>query len=212
MVDFEQTIISQYANSPTIVQLVKNFNQYIDPAADLDAFYSMVWDVDTATGFGLDIWGRIVGVSRELELPSAEGNFGFEEGEDYRPFGQASFYNGHLTSDIYALADSAYRVLILVKALGNISSCTAQSINQLLKNLFSDRGRCYVNDLGGMRMRFVFEFALHPYELAILSQSGAVPRPAAIDAKIFQLDIASTFGFKEAGCYQTFGNGIFFKG
>ncbi len=205
-------MISQYANSPTIRQLCAFMGEYVDPSANLDAFYDMVWNLDTAQGFGLDIWGKIVGVSRQLTIPAAVlPNLGFDEGDDYQPFGQAPFYSIDAATDTYALSDQAYRTLILVKALGNISSCTARSLNQLLQNLFAERGRCYVSDTGGMQMRFTFEFALLPYEISILTQSGAVPRPAAVDARILQVDVPSAFGFSEAGIYQTFGHGVLFN-
>jgi hypothetical protein len=211
MVKVEQTILAQYGNSATIVQLVRNMNAYIDPQADIDNFYNFVFNVNTAQGFGLDIWGRIINVSRQLTISAAVANFGFKEGVNYQPFGQAPLYAGAPATSSYLLSDSAYRTLILVKALANISACTARSLNQLLQNLFKGRGRCYVSDTGGMQMRFTFEFALLPYEISILTQSGAVPRPAAVSAKILQVDIPSTFGFNEAGIYQTFGNGVLFN-
>jgi hypothetical protein len=136
---------------------------------------------------------------------------GFKEGLNYQPFGQAPFYNGSVATNTYALADPAYRTLILVKALANISQCSARSLNQLLQNLFAGRGRCYVSDTGSMQMRFTFEFPLYPYEIAILTQSGAVPRPAAVNAKILQVDLPNTFGFKEGQVYQTFGHGVLFN-
>ena len=42
MINVEQTIISQYANSATISQLVRNMNTYLDPRADFDAFLASV--------------------------------------------------------------------------------------------------------------------------------------------------------------------------
>lgn len=212
MVNLEETIISQYANSSIITQLVTNMNQYIDPRANLAQFYSFVWNVNTAQSWGLDIMGRIVGVSRNIQIPGAIADLGFKEGLNYQPFGQAPFYAGTPATNTYVLADSAYRTLILVKALGNISNCTSQSLNQLLRNMFAGRGRCYVSDTGGMQMRFTFEFALYPYEISILTQSGAVPRPAAVNAKILQVNIPTTFGFHEAGIYQPFGQGVLFNG
>jgi hypothetical protein len=211
MENVEQTIISQYANSPTLRQLIENLNGYIDPSADLDAFYRYVWNVDTAQGFGLDCWGKIVNVSRRLNIPGAVVNFGFKEGSSYQPFGQAPLYNGPPGSTVYYLSDDAYRTLILVKALANISDCSAPSLNQLLQNLFEGRGRCYVADTGGMQLRYVFEFLLQPYEVAILTQSGAVPRPAAVFAQVLQVDLPNTFGFKEGQQFQTFGHGLLFN-
>lgn len=193
------TIISQYANSPIICQLIENMGQYLDPSADIDAFYDTVWNVETATGFGLDFWGKVVNVSRQLNIPGALTDFGFKEQAGAQPFGQAPLYLTAPKSTVYALSDTAYRALILAKALANISDCTPPSINQLLQNMFQGRGRCYVTDLGNMQMNYVFEFALQPYEVAIITQSGALPRPAAIGAKLLQVDIPTTFGFAETG-------------
>lgn len=215
--DIESTLISQYANSPTIVQLVQNMGQYVDTGADLNTFYDFVWNVDTAQGFGLDIWGRIVGIGRDLNIPGVASYLGFteaftEETADTgpQPFGQAPFYSGPASTTTYTLADDAYRKLILVKALGNISDCSVPSLNQLLQNLFAGRGRCYVTDTGAMEMRFVFEFNLLPYEIAVLTNSGAVPRPAAVSARLVQIAKSTTFGFFE-GFGQPFGSGVFFS-
>lgn len=196
MIDVEKTIISQYGNSPTILQLITNMNTYIDPRADIDNFYNVVWNVDTAIGFGLDIWGRIVNISRSLKIPLDQDYFGFQSGsDDWEPFNQAPFYDRNNTStQTYLLGDDAYRQLILVKALANISSTNAPSINQLLQNMFMGRGRCYVNDLGNMQLRYTFEFMLTPLELAIMTQSGALPRPSGVSAIIFTTEMP-VFGF-----------------
>lgn len=217
MENVEQTILSQYANSPTLCALIQNMNQYIDPSADLDSFYDLVWNVDTAQGFGLDIWGRIVNVSRNLAIPGNVTYLGFNEAfteatasTGPQPWGQAPFYAGVQSTQTYTLADGAYRTLIYAKALTNISDCTAPSINQLLQNLFSGRGRCYVTDTGNMEMRFVFEFPLLPFEIAIMTQSGAIPKPAGVYARVLQVDLSSTFGFAE-GSGQPWNQGVFFN-
>lgn len=210
-----KTIISQYANSPTIVALVDFMEQDIDPSADLDAFYDFVWNVMTARGFGLDVWGKIVNIGRQLNIPGTLINFGFSEANPsspmLQPFGQAPFYDGPVASTVYTLADDAYRTLILAKALANISDCTAPSLNRLLQVLFAGRGRVYVQDTGQMQMRYVFEFSLQPFEVAIITQSGAIARPAAVLAQSLVVDVPGTFGFSEAGIYQPFGQGTFFS-
>jgi len=153
MIDIEKTIISQYANSPTIVQLVQNMNDYIDPRADIDNFYDFVWNVDTAQGFGLDIWGRIVDVGRAVQIPG-----GYP----------------------YILEDYDYRKLILAKAMANISVTTSAALNQILTNYFSERGKCYVLDTGSMTMTYRFEFSLTTIEYAIVQYSGILPSPAGV--------------------------------
>lgn len=194
MIDVERTIISQYANSPTLVQLVRNMNTYLDPRADFDTFFSFVWNVDTAQGFGLDIWGRIVQVERSINVPADTPNPG----------------GFSFTAGVYQMTDAQYRTVILIKALSNITNCTAQSLNQLLSNLFATRGRCYVRDLGGMAMEYRFEFWLQPFEYAIIAQYQVAPRPAGVKASIFQIDVANTFGFAESLQLQPFNQGAFY--
>lgn len=194
MIDVEQTIITQYGTALTISQLIKNMNEYIDPRADFDTFYSYVWNVSTAVGFGLDIWGEIVNVSRTLNVPIGTPNPGGF------PF----------TPGVVTLDDNQYRTLLLTKALANITNCTSRGLNQLLSNLFSTRGRCYVLDLGSMQMQFTFEFWLQPFEYVIITQSGATPRPAGVLATVLQVDVATTFGFAEGILLQPFDQGTFY--
>ena len=215
MFNVEQTILSQYANSPTLVQLIKNMDDYIDPSADIDAFYNLIWNVDTAVGMGLDIWGKIVGLEngRKLTIPSTEISFGFVEAgtASAYPFDQGTFYSGTPGTQTYVLQDAPFKTLILAKAMANITDCSTPSINQLLQNLFAGRGRCYVNDLGNMQMRYTFEFPLEPWEVAIVQQSGVLPRPTGVLASMVQVPIPNVFGFAEAGASAApFGQGVFY--
>lgn len=217
--DVWTTVLSQYANSPILTTLVSNMAQYLDQTARLDDFYDFIWNVDTAKGHGLDVWGRIVDVSRILQIPTGSF-FGFAEavgdgGVD--SFGAASYFDGGDFTSNFALADPAYRQLIFAKALSNITDGSIQSINQLLLNLFPNRGNCYVAegypfqglffgfaeaiDTRGfgqapfysaraqpsMTMTYVFEFALTAVEFATVTQSGAVPKPTGVKAEVLQL-------------------------
>jgi hypothetical protein len=186
MKNVEQTVISQYANSPTLVRLIQNMNEYIDPTADIDDFFNYVWNVETAQGFGLDIWGRIVGVSRSVQIPDVGTFFGFQNGtspEEFAPFGQEPFYNGSATSFTYLLTDEIYRTVIMAKALSNISEATAPAVNQLLHNVFPGI-RCFVADLGGMAIQYLFYSQLTAVQFAIISQAGVILRPAGVKATI----------------------------
>lgn len=215
MNNVEQTILSQYANSPTLVQLIQNMDGYIDPSTDIDAFYNLIWNVDTAVGLGLDIWGKIVGLEngRKLTIPSSEINFGFSQAgtASATPFGSGTFFSGQQMTQTYLLGDDAFRTLILVKALANICDGSIPSMNRLLQNLFAGRGRCYVNDLGNMQMRYTFEFYLQPWEKAIVTQSGALPRPTGVLASILEVDLPNVLGFREAGATSAapFNQGVF---
>lgn len=212
MENVERTIISQYANSPTLVQLIHNMNEYIDPRTNFDAFYNFVWNVNTAQGFGLDVWGKIVGVSRLLQIPGNDPIVGFDNPsfpDDWFPMSFGRFAREGEITIAFELPDDAYRVLILTKALGNISATTAPALNQLLRNLFPGRGRCYVRDLGNMAMQFVFNFALTTVEFAILTQSGALPHPAGVFYSVLVIR-QGLFGFQGQGAsVRPFNFGVF---
>lgn len=185
MQNYQATIQSKFNSAPTMLALLASMNDAIDPTADLNAFFINVMNIDTATGYGLDVWGRRVVVSRYLQVETLV-NFGFSgpDGSSGLPFGQAPFYNGQPITANYALADAPYRVLIYAKALANITDGSIPSINQILLNLFPGRGRCYVTDGQNMTMTYTFEFELTPVELAIVSQSGVLPRPAGVKATV----------------------------
>jgi hypothetical protein len=178
------TVMSQFANSPTLTQILANMDGYIDPTQGLDNFFDDIWNIDTAQGYGLDVWGRIVGVNRVLQV-SGSGYFGFYQGEPTsQGWGQAPWYSGETLTGNYPLSDDAFRVLILAKALANICDGSIPGINQILLNIFPNRGNCYVTNGQNMTMSYVFDFALSPVELAIVTNSGVLPTPAGIASSI----------------------------
>jgi hypothetical protein len=196
MQNVSQTYLSQFANSPIITGLIENFNECVDPSANIDAFFDLVWNVDTAQGYGLEVWGRIVGVSRVLQISSGEW-LGFNEAGDgtvETPFNVAPFFNGTSTTENFALTDDAFRQLILAKAYANISNGSIATINQLLMTLFGDSGECWCTDGQNMTMTYTFGFQLSPVQFAIVAQSGVLPRPAGVLATIIQLGLLSDGG------------------
>lgn len=187
--DYWSTVISQYANSPILTQLIANFFQYVDQTANIDNFFDLIWNVDTAQGYGLAVWGNIVGVSNILQVATPGDYFDFSQAGSFgvNSLGSAPFYVGAPLTNNFVLADDAYRVLIFAKALSNISNGSIQSINQLLRNLFPNRGNCYVTDGLNMTMTYSFVFVLSPVEVAILEQSGVLPKPAGVSATVVQV-------------------------
>jgi hypothetical protein len=166
MNNVQQTVISEYGNSPTVLALIDSFNAAVDPSADIDNFLVHIWQVDTANGVFLDnTWGRIVGVIRTIPTDPAT-----------------------------VLTDDQFRQLILLKALANISRASSYSINTLLLQWMAGRGRAYVNDLGNMEIRYMFEFPLQPYEIIIITQSGIFLRPSGVGGWMVNT-VLPVFGF-----------------
>lgn len=190
---FWTTVISQYANSPILIQLIQNFDDCVDQTNNFDQFYDLIWNVATAKGVGLDIWGRIVGVTRVIQLPNNAIYFGWEEAaggsnqnsNPWGPGGAGVWYSGIPNTNNVALSDDAFRILIYAKALSNISDGSIKSINQILINLFPNQGgNAYATDGQNMTMTYTFNWQLTPVQLAIVSQTGILPKPVGVSATI----------------------------
>lgn len=189
--DVWSTVISQYANSPVLTQLITNMAQYVDPNVSVGEFFDLIWNVDTAQGYGLDVWGQMVGVQRALQIQNSGVYAGFaEQGvtvDTFGPGGRSPFYSGAQLTTTFNLTDDSFRTLIFAKALANISDCSIPALNQLLLNLFPNRGNCYVTDGEDMTMTYTFRFVLSPVEVAIISETGVLPKPVGVAASVVQI-------------------------
>lgn len=214
--DVWTTIISQYANSPILDTLIENLFDYIDPTYNLEQFYDYIWNINTAQGYGLDVWGRIVGVNRVLKVTVGDW-FGFAEATPgAETFDYGPFYSGAVLTENYTLSDQAYRRLIFAKAASNITNGSIPAINQILMGLFPNRGNAYVTEgvdngawfgfaestnsngfdqepfyngssIANMVMTYTFAFTLTPLDLAIVQNSGVLPKSTGVEARIAQI-------------------------
>jgi len=178
------TILSQYANSSGITGVIVSMFQALDMTANFEAFYDTYFSLATATGEGLTNWGRILQVSRVLQLPAAT-YFGFNQalpGVD--TFGHGTFFSSGNATNNYALSDSEYRILLLAKAAANISDGSIKSIDSILMGLFPNRGNAWVADGQNMTLVYTFAFPLSVVEQAIVQQSGVLPKPAGVAASV----------------------------
>lgn len=178
-----QTVISQYQNSPVLMRLIDNLVEYFDPTVRLNDFYNLIWNIDSAQGWGLDVWGRILGVGRLLHVPIPGDYLGWTEAGDAFTFGEGIWYGGAapLTENFY-LSDGVYRRVLLAKAFANICDGSIPAINQILCDLFPDYGNCYVIDNLNMTMTYRFTDELSAPDSTLAQQSGVLPKPAGVAA------------------------------
>ena len=182
-----QTVLAQFANSPALLALLNSMNVWVDPAAMLAGFWLQCLNIATATSYGLDRIGRVVGVRRTLNPPDYVTNqflFFKENVPNAKLFGPAAgaepFWDGSTSGSVLVLPDSYFRTLIYVKAMSNISGCSAQALNHMVSTLFAGSGNCYWLDLGAMQAELVFTFDPGALNFYILNTSGAMPRPAGV--------------------------------
>lgn len=183
------TLYSQYANSPVLTGWLDYFSQWIDANASVDQFYDDMFNVQTAQGYGLDVWGRIVGVSRVLQIVPSKF-LGFKEAAETTyedTWGYAIWYSGQaIGTSAYSLSDSAFRLLIMAKAASNIWNGSIPGLNAILRLLFPGMVAYCTDGLNGT-MTYTFGWLLSPVQLSVVQSSGALPRPAGILATVVQL-------------------------
>jgi hypothetical protein len=150
--NWSETLLSRYAGRPILVALISSFNAAVEPGANIAAFLQYIWNVRTAVGYGLQVWGAIVGVSNVIPTPS-----------------------GPITLD-----DAGFQTLILVKAAANIGNATIPTLNRLLLAIFAGSGLAFVQDNLNMTLTYVFLFQPTAAQLAIIQYSGVMPRPAGV--------------------------------
>ena len=209
VVDFvdlwERTIQSQYGTSPHIKGIIETFATQIDPTMEIEEFYKKYFDPRTAEGIGLDIWGIIVGASREIEVDDYE-YFGFQ-GSLLQPFDQAPFWIEKGKTNLYRMADDAFRQLIFLKAWANIADSTMPSIKYVIYQLFP--GGAVAIEAERMKIRVIFlSYVVPPYSFALLKRYGIFNLGAGVGWEYYIVDPNETFGFAGSGM-QNFDNGIF---
>lgn len=203
----DDSIQSQYAASPVIRTLVDFMNARIDPKVDIKLFYDKIYNIYTAEGWGLDNWGRILGIGRVLQVEQGDF-FGFN-GSLLYPWNQQPFYYPGVTN-AYRLEDEPYRQLLLYKAAANIAASDLATLNYLLNQIFGGRG-AYILEADVMHVRFYFEFILTPYERALMRLDFIPPRPAGVGYEWIEAPPAETFGFN-GSFLQPFNQGTFNRG
>lgn len=165
-------IQSQYSSSKRLLVLANTFQSNIDIYKDNDLLYYNIVNIYTASGVGLDWWGRILGIGRSITDNSVE----------------------------IVLDDDYYRLLLLYKAAANISSAEAATLNNLLALLINTGIEgfpkiAYVIPVDTMVIRWVFESYLTETQLAIFKAAGTLARGAGVGWELYAVDPARVFGF-----------------
>jgi hypothetical protein len=167
-------IQSQYSASQRILALCADFQKRFDPHTDVLLFYKKMFNIYSAQGAGLDNWGSILQIGRAITDP--------------------------LNSLVLTLDDEYYRLLLLYKAMANISVSTAAAQNELLSVLVnSGLGNfprlAYVLKVDVMVIRWVFEDFLDPIQIAVFKAAGTLTRGAGVGWELYAVNTGAVFGF-----------------
>ena len=195
-------MISQYANSPVITKLDEGLRTLFDDTDFTVDWYNAVFDMATATGFGLDIWGRILDRNREFVY----------NGTKYLLQGEQTIDGIHFTAEEM---ENLYRKVLQLTAMRYLGNASISAINQLLDVVFREEGKCYCIEYGVMQIRFVFRFYMNNLLKAIIENLN--PHPSGVLSTFEYLPTKRYFGFFVYGQdadgqpYLPFDNGPFYR-
>lgn len=169
----------QYAASPKLNAFCEVFQEIFDGEVLLDEILKDVSDPATAIGQFLDWLGDRVGISRTLET----------------------------SEETTILSEDEYRTLVLFKALANISSADAETMNRLLSKLIGIT--VWTIDKQNMTIEVRVLGALTSLQIEILRQYGLLNRGAGVGYTIIaQRPDTTTFGFDKSKL-KPFNQGVF---
>lgn len=173
-----QNIIWQYENAENLKSLITAKQDWYHE--NLTEFWEKIvndfLNINTANDWGLNLWGKILKVSRIYNV------------------------NGVQTT----LSTELYRRLILGKLQLIRSNGTVPEINKYLNFIFSTHKTdtslaAYVKDNYDMSVYYVLNFEPTDEELALIYSRTFLPTPAGVEDKIYLLDQTTIFGFYNTG-------------
>jgi len=159
------------------------------------------YDIDLATGAQLDVIGKYVGVSRDVQVPDTRPYFGFVTA-DY-PAGDQNLNGFTIAASVFInaqgiwyrcafvdqstsqLPDYSYAQLIKIKIATNFSDDTMQSVQEQISGFFP--GQLQLRDNQDMTMSYFFG---SKFQLPISVLKSYLPRPMGVN-----IDVSPAIGF-----------------
>ena len=186
------TVQSQYSASPRILALAGMYWDMLNPGGEIQTMLDDMLNPSTARGYGLDVWGRIVGIKRAT-VPVSGEYLAFDPDPMSNPDGD-SWNNAPfnpLTPQGLA-TDSVFRVYVMVKAMMNIGNGSLADINKYFSLMFPNSG-IQVIHAGTMIIR-VLDYDAVLTDAAIMALRSIDWVPAGVGWQVWQGE-PDCFGF-----------------
>jgi hypothetical protein len=146
-----------------------------------DNYCNKIFNIEEADTYGLELWGKILGVSR----PSYQSN------------GETIVFN-----------DDMYRKLLLGRMIKLNSNGSTKSINDYLQFVFNGK-LVFAVDNYNMSMKVLLYYAASDEDLAVINSDGFLPLPVGVKVTYSVVPPEQTFGFYGSGL-TGFDTGTFF--
>lgn len=212
-IDFDPVYLWQYNYARKFLYILKGINNFFDVNVTgfWEKWYNDVYNIDTATTFGLNVWGEILGVQRPYQNPE---NFHLTLDDRFQLFNPTTgkWYTvvcrGLSTKVAFAVEatgspldapdfvdDETYRTYLKGRMFLYGSNGSMYDINKYLTYIFPSQSVYAINNLD-MSISVIFYSTLTKRDLALLNDEGFLPLPAGVELKIVQADPNNTWGWE----------------
>ena len=201
--DYTSLVTSEHADKPKFMAMVAAVSQcFVDQQNELEAFVND-FDLDEAIGAQLDILGKWVGISRNIETPISGVYFsldtsgvGFDQGVWQGPFDPSS--------GIVSMDDETYRLVIRAKIAANHWDGTIGAAASILSSVFGSNTFVFIEDNQDMTMTVGLSGNLPSALFIALFGGGYIPlKPEGVLANYIVTSSSGSpiFGFDVENSY-----------
>ncbi|PHM33085.1 DUF2612 domain-containing protein [Xenorhabdus innexi] len=193
--DLLRAILWQYENAPRLNRLAQHKADWFHRAnvAFWNNWYRDVFNIDTASDFGLAVWARILDVSLGIDVaPSDKTKIGLG-------FGKKRNFKGNFrrnTDYTLMLTAEQKRLIIRMRYFNLTQSPTVTNINTFLERFFwrNDSKVFVLDPLDMTYMYYVFNFNPDENLRVLLENFDLMPRPSGVGVK-YRVVTRKAFGF-----------------
>lgn len=182
-------IQDQYKNT-NIETLINGLADLYDKliTQPLNDFYNNIYNLDTASGVGLDLWGEKLNFPRTIK------------------------YIDNKKENSVTLQDDEYRLILKVLTLKLYTQMSVPGINKTLKELFSFyNADAYTLDNQDMTyVNYIFVWEIPEYLKQAFNNYDLLPHPLAVGTR-YREAVYQIFGFKGQKLSNNFYRAIFQK-
>lgn len=202
-------LIWQYRKKSRARATAKLLNDEVYKAFDDAIKVAEILDIDTASGYALDLVGRHVGVSREQQNLILKDFFAFTQTEKKQGFGKGEFYRlGNSSKGSFYLNDSDYRFLIKAKIIKNYQTGTLENSYKSLEFLLGAGN--FIFDNYDMTLNLVLKNAkTTQFLINLIFKNDILARPVGVGLNVILIADKKCFGFKQNKANLAFGVGKF---
>lgn len=202
-------LIWQYRKKPRARATAKLLNDEVYKTFDDAIKVAEILNIDTASGYALDLVGRHVGVSREQQNLILKDFFAFTQAEKKQGFNKGEFYRlGNSLKGSFYLNDSDYRFLIKAKIIKNYQTGTLENSYKSLEFLLGAGN--FIFDNYDMTLNLVLKNAkTTQFLINLIFKNDILARPVGVGLSVILIADKKCFGFKQNEANLAFGVGKF---